>query len=87
MDNMLFVQTIVIAPEFLSAEPLASNVIAVTTKGEVDFSTVQVTLNNNVSPLVGSLILALTILYARLSQSLEMRRILQSTPLLNPLPT
>lgn len=58
---MVFVQDIVIAPEFLSAEPLGSNVIAVTTKGGVDLSTVKVTLNNHVSQSVCFFILALTV--------------------------
>lgn len=35
-------------PEFLSAEPLGNNVIAVTTQGAVDLSTVEVKLNNTV---------------------------------------
>ncbi|KAG6874169.1 hypothetical protein C0995_005587 [Termitomyces sp. Mi166 len=37
--------SIVITPEFLSAEPIANNVIAVTTKGAVNFSDVSITLN------------------------------------------
>lgn len=84
---MLFVESIVITPEFLSAEPLGSNVVAVTTKGDVDFSTVRVKLNGNVSYSVGILMLALPICNARLSESLERRHIHQSTPLPNPLPT
>lgn len=51
IDNLVLVETIVIAPEFLSAEPLASNVVAVTTKGEVDLSAVSVSLNGSVSSL------------------------------------
>ncbi|KZV87503.1 hypothetical protein EXIGLDRAFT_773572 [Exidia glandulosa HHB12029] len=46
LDNIKFVSSIVIEPKFLSAEPLANNIIAVTTQGAVDFSTVKVTLNN-----------------------------------------
>ncbi|XP_006457913.1 hypothetical protein AGABI2DRAFT_64785 [Agaricus bisporus var. bisporus H97] len=53
VDNMLFVESIVIAPEFLSAEPLGSNVVAVTTKGDVDFSTVRVKLNGNTVRITG----------------------------------
>ncbi|EJD41439.1 hypothetical protein AURDEDRAFT_186585 [Auricularia subglabra TFB-10046 SS5] len=46
LDNIKLVSSIVIEPKFLSAEPLASNIIAVTTQGAVDFSSVKVTLNN-----------------------------------------
>lgn len=49
LDNMSLVESIVITPEFLSAEPLASNVVAVTTKGEVDLNAVKVALNGSVS--------------------------------------
>ena len=35
-------------PEFLSAEPFATNLIGITTVGAVDFSTVKVTLNGKV---------------------------------------
>ncbi|KAF9448877.1 glycoside hydrolase family 44 protein [Macrolepiota fuliginosa MF-IS2] len=45
VDNLVLVESIVITPEFLSAEPLASNIIAVTTKGAVDLSSVSVALN------------------------------------------
>ncbi|KAF9014041.1 glycoside hydrolase family 44-domain-containing protein [Cyathus striatus] len=34
LDNVVLVESIVITPEFLSAEPLANNIIAVTTKGD-----------------------------------------------------
>ncbi|TFK72335.1 hypothetical protein BDN72DRAFT_334184 [Pluteus cervinus] len=44
IDNFVFVESIVITPEFLSAEPIGNNIIAVTSKGEVDFSTLSVTL-------------------------------------------
>ena len=37
---------IIVTPEFLSAEPLAGNVIAVASQGAVDFSQVSATLNN-----------------------------------------
>lgn len=42
-------QEIVVTPKFLSAEPITSNVVAVTTQGNVDLSTVQVALNGKVS--------------------------------------
>jgi phosphatidylinositol glycan class B len=45
---MVLIESIVISPEFLSAEPLANNVVAVTTKGEVDLSAVKVALNGSV---------------------------------------
>ncbi|KAF5358065.1 hypothetical protein D9756_001355 [Leucocoprinus leucothites] len=53
IDNIVLVEEIVVTPEFLSAEPLASNVVAVTTKGEVDLSTVQVTLNGSPTKVSG----------------------------------
>jgi hypothetical protein len=43
---MLLCIELVITPEFLSAEPLAGNVIAVTSQGAVDFSQVSATMNN-----------------------------------------
>ncbi len=49
IDNLVLVESIVITPEFLSAEPLASNTVALTTKGQVDFSTISVSLNGSVS--------------------------------------
>ncbi|THG98524.1 hypothetical protein EW026_g3685 [Hermanssonia centrifuga] len=45
IDNIELISTITIAAEFLSAEPLANNLLAVTTSGDVDFSTVKVNLN------------------------------------------
>ncbi|KAJ6546648.1 glycoside hydrolase family 44-domain-containing protein [Mycena vulgaris] len=45
IDNIVVVESIVVAPLFLSAEPLAANTIAVTTQGIVDFSTLAVSLN------------------------------------------
>ena len=39
---------ITITPEILSVEPVTSNVVAITTKGEVDLSTVQIILNGKV---------------------------------------
>ncbi|KAH7105896.1 glycoside hydrolase family 44-domain-containing protein [Auriculariales sp. MPI-PUGE-AT-0066] len=44
IDNIALLTSIVIEPKFLSAEPLTSNTIAVTTQGAVDLSTVKVTL-------------------------------------------
>ncbi|KAF9466233.1 glycoside hydrolase family 44-domain-containing protein [Collybia nuda] len=44
LDNIVLVSSIVVAPQFLSAEPFANNVIAVTTAGPVDLSAVKVTL-------------------------------------------
>ena len=48
IDNIVVVQSIVITPLFLSAEPLAANTIAVTTQGAVDFSTMTVSMNGKV---------------------------------------
>ncbi|GLB36669.1 putative glycoside hydrolase family 44 [Lyophyllum shimeji] len=48
VDNIVLVQSIVVVPQFLSAEPLTSNIIALTTVGAVNLSTVSVTLNNQV---------------------------------------
>ncbi|KAJ7132681.1 glycoside hydrolase family 44-domain-containing protein [Mycena filopes] len=45
IDNIVVVESIVIAPLFLSAEPLAANTIAVTTQGDVDLTTLTVSLN------------------------------------------
>lgn len=44
----MHLQEIVVTPKFLSAEPITSNVIAVTTQGNVDLSAIQVALNGNV---------------------------------------
>ncbi|KIM28563.1 glycoside hydrolase family 44 protein [Serendipita vermifera MAFF 305830] len=46
LDNIQLLTSIEVAAEFLSAEPITSDYIAVTTKGDVDFGTVTVTLNN-----------------------------------------
>lgn len=43
---------ITITPEILSVEPVTSNVVAVTTKGEVDLSTVGIILNGKVRCLI-----------------------------------
>lgn len=48
IDNIFVVQSIVIPPIFLSAEPIGANTIAVTTQGAVDFSTLEVTMNGQV---------------------------------------
>ncbi|KAG5335033.1 hypothetical protein C0989_002426 [Termitomyces sp. Mn162] len=48
LDNIVLVESIIITPEFLSAEPLANDVIAITTKGAVNFSDVSITLNQKV---------------------------------------
>ncbi|KAL0576292.1 hypothetical protein V5O48_005701 [Marasmius crinis-equi] len=45
LDNIQLVTEIVVTPQFLSAEPLGNNLIAVTSKGTVDLKTVKVTLN------------------------------------------
>ncbi|CAK5284891.1 unnamed protein product [Mycena citricolor] len=45
LDNVVIVQQIVVTPEILSAEPLAENIIAVTSQGAVDFSKIAVQLN------------------------------------------
>ncbi|KAF9002619.1 hypothetical protein BDZ89DRAFT_1105191 [Hymenopellis radicata] len=45
IDNIVVVESIIIPPLFLSAEPLAANTIAVTSQGDVDFSTFAVSLN------------------------------------------
>lgn len=47
LDNIILVESITVTPEFLSAEPLASNILAVTTKGDVDVSIVKVALNGS----------------------------------------
>ncbi|KAF8649509.1 hypothetical protein AX16_005761 [Volvariella volvacea WC 439] len=44
LDNIVVVRSIVVTPEFLGAEPLANNLIALTTVGDVDFSKVSVSL-------------------------------------------
>ncbi|KAI0821497.1 glycoside hydrolase family 44-domain-containing protein [Irpex lacteus] len=46
LDNIELLTSITVTPEILSAEPIASNTIAVTTQGNVDVSTLAVTLNN-----------------------------------------
>lgn len=45
LDNVVLLGALTITPEILSAEPIGSNVVALTTKGEVDLSKVQVLLN------------------------------------------
>lgn len=46
LDNIQLLTSIIVKPQFLSAEPLANNLIAVTTQGAVDFKNVTVSLNN-----------------------------------------
>jgi hypothetical protein len=48
IDNIVVVESIIIPPLFLWAEPLAANTIAVTTQGDVDFSALAVSLNRQV---------------------------------------
>ncbi|KAF9053082.1 glycoside hydrolase family 44-domain-containing protein [Panaeolus papilionaceus] len=45
LDNVILVSQLVIKPEFLSAEPLTSNIVALTTAGAVNFKDVHVLLN------------------------------------------
>ncbi|KDR79962.1 hypothetical protein GALMADRAFT_1171670 [Galerina marginata CBS 339.88] len=47
LDNVVLVSEIVVTPEFLSAEPLAGDVVAVTTVGAVDLTSVHVVLNGS----------------------------------------
>ncbi|KAJ7107820.1 glycoside hydrolase family 44-domain-containing protein [Mycena epipterygia] len=54
IDNIFVVQSIVIPPLFLSAEPIAANTIAVTTQGAVDLSTLEVTLNGQSAKIVNT---------------------------------
>ncbi|KAK6967076.1 endoglucanase A [Favolaschia claudopus] len=54
IDNIVVVESIVITPLFLSAEPLAANTIAVTTQGAVDFSDLTVSLNGKAVKIVNS---------------------------------
>ncbi|KIM20289.1 glycoside hydrolase family 44 protein [Serendipita vermifera MAFF 305830] len=46
LDNIQLLTSIVVTPKFLSAEPIASNYIAVTTQGAVNFTSVAVKLNS-----------------------------------------
>ncbi|KAG9033104.1 hypothetical protein FS837_002547 [Tulasnella sp. UAMH 9824] len=46
IDNMKFLTSINIEPLFLSAEPIGNDLIAITTQGNVDLSTVKVKLSN-----------------------------------------
>ncbi|KAF9564346.1 hypothetical protein CPC08DRAFT_685127 [Agrocybe pediades] len=45
IDNIVLVSEIVVTPQFLSAEPLSNDVVAVTTVGAVNLTDVQVSLN------------------------------------------
>ncbi|CCA75148.1 hypothetical protein PIIN_09132 [Serendipita indica DSM 11827] len=46
LDNIRLLTSIIVKPEFLSAEPIANNILAVTTQGTVDFQNLTVSLNN-----------------------------------------
>ncbi|KAJ6466122.1 glycoside hydrolase family 44-domain-containing protein [Mycena vitilis] len=54
IDNIVVVESIVIPPLFISAEPLAANTIAVTTQGDVDFSTFNISLNGQAVKILNS---------------------------------
>ncbi|TCD68984.1 hypothetical protein EIP91_009206 [Steccherinum ochraceum] len=45
IDNIILVDSIVVPPLFLSAEPIGANVISVTGQGDIDYTTLQVKLN------------------------------------------
>ncbi|KAK7688489.1 hypothetical protein QCA50_008027 [Cerrena zonata] len=45
IDNIILVDSIVVEPKFLSAEPIGTNTIAVTGQGDIDFSKVTAQLN------------------------------------------
>ncbi|KAI0028548.1 glycoside hydrolase family 44-domain-containing protein [Vararia minispora EC-137] len=46
ITNIELLSEIVVTPKFLSAEPMANNIIAVTSQGAVNFSQISATLNN-----------------------------------------
>ncbi|RPD78129.1 hypothetical protein L226DRAFT_457148 [Lentinus tigrinus ALCF2SS1-7] len=46
VTNIVLLTEIIVTPEFLSADPLAGNIIAVTSQGAVDFSQISAQLNN-----------------------------------------
>ncbi|KAG8986134.1 hypothetical protein FRB90_004197, partial [Tulasnella sp. 427] len=46
LDNVKFLSSITVTPLFLTAEPIGNDLIAVTTQGKVDLTTVKVKLNN-----------------------------------------
>ncbi|EJF60741.1 hypothetical protein DICSQDRAFT_147722 [Dichomitus squalens LYAD-421 SS1] len=50
LDNIVLLSEIVVTPTFFSAEPLLGNIVAVTSQGAVDFSTVSVNLNGETVP-------------------------------------
>ncbi|KAF9051974.1 glycoside hydrolase family 44-domain-containing protein [Panaeolus papilionaceus] len=54
LDNVVIVKEVVITPEFLSAEPLTNNIVAVTTKGQVNLSDVHVSLNGKRIPIASN---------------------------------
>ncbi|KAF8969727.1 glycoside hydrolase family 44-domain-containing protein [Flammula alnicola] len=54
IDNIVLVNEIVIPPLFLSAEPLANDIIAVTTQGAVDLTDIHVALNGQAVNILNS---------------------------------
>ncbi|KJA27031.1 glycoside hydrolase family 44 protein [Hypholoma sublateritium FD-334 SS-4] len=54
IDNIVLVEEIVIPPLFLSAEPILDHIVAVTTQGAVDLSTISVSLNGNAVKIVNT---------------------------------
>ncbi|CAL1698040.1 unnamed protein product [Somion occarium] len=45
IDNIILVDSIVVEPKFLSAEPIGTNTVAVTGQGAIDYSNISVILN------------------------------------------
>ncbi|KAK7045829.1 hypothetical protein VNI00_007240 [Paramarasmius palmivorus] len=45
LDNVVLVESIIVEPKFLSAEPFANNIVAVTTVGDVDLNSISIKLN------------------------------------------
>ncbi|KZT35296.1 hypothetical protein SISSUDRAFT_990707 [Sistotremastrum suecicum HHB10207 ss-3] len=54
LDNIILLDEIFVNPDILSAEPIGTNVIAVTTAGGADVSTIQVALNGQAVSVVGT---------------------------------
>ncbi|KAF8588333.1 glycoside hydrolase family 44 protein [Ramaria rubella] len=50
IDNIQLISVITIAPQILSAEPILNNLVAVTTSGNVNFSSIGVKLNGKTLP-------------------------------------
>ncbi|KAI0264118.1 glycoside hydrolase family 44-domain-containing protein [Gloeopeniophorella convolvens] len=46
IDNLVLLDEIIVTPQFLSAEPLGTNLIAVTSKGAVNYTSLSIELNN-----------------------------------------